>query len=235
MVLWGIFVSAFLIGFSGAMMPGPMLGVTIDGSLKRGWTAGPMVVLGHGALELILIIVMALGLKNFFSNSVMAGFIGLFGGAFLAWMGYGMIKSSIKKTISITHQEKDKKTGMKNLILAGTLVSAINPYFIIWWSSVGMESVRQSYTLGLIGILFFFAGHILSDFMWYTIVSTAVSRGKKFFNDTIYRRIILLLGIFIIIFSIYFINSGRKMLKTVTFIPPCTISSLHHAHHIFFF
>ena len=52
MALWGIFISAFLIGFSGAMMPGPMLGVAIDGSLKKGWIAGPMIVLGHGALNL---------------------------------------------------------------------------------------------------------------------------------------------------------------------------------------
>ncbi|WP_290122911.1 hypothetical protein [Thermoclostridium stercorarium] len=35
MQLLRIFTSAFLIGFSGAMMPGPMLGVTIESSLKR--------------------------------------------------------------------------------------------------------------------------------------------------------------------------------------------------------
>ncbi|WP_242965167.1 LysE family transporter [Petroclostridium xylanilyticum] len=97
MVLWGIFVSVFLIGFSGAMMPGPMLGITIDGSLKKGWTAGPLAVLGHGILELILIIIMTFGLKDFFSNPTVAGLIGLFGGAFFAWMGYGMIKSGINK------------------------------------------------------------------------------------------------------------------------------------------
>ena len=68
MVLWGVFISAFLIGFSGAVMPGPMLGITIDGSLKKGWTAGPLVVLGHGILELSLITVMIFGLKDFFSN-----------------------------------------------------------------------------------------------------------------------------------------------------------------------
>ena len=121
MVLWGIFVSAFLIGFSGAMMPGPMLGVTIDGSLKKGWTAGPLTVLGHGILKLILIIIMTFGLKDFFSNPTVAGFIGLFGGAFLAWMGYGMIKSSINKSVSLENQGAGNSAGMRNLVLAGAL------------------------------------------------------------------------------------------------------------------
>ncbi|MDN5317031.1 MAG: hypothetical protein PWR08_1155 [Thermoanaerobacterium sp.] len=99
MVLWGIFISAFLIGFSGAMMPWPMLGVTIDGSIKKGRTVGPLTVLGHGILELILIIIMTFGLKDFFSKPTGAGLIRLFGGAVLAWMGYGMIKSGINKSV----------------------------------------------------------------------------------------------------------------------------------------
>ena len=36
----GNIFGSFMIGFSGAMMPGPMLGVTIDGSLKRGFWPG---------------------------------------------------------------------------------------------------------------------------------------------------------------------------------------------------
>jgi threonine/homoserine/homoserine lactone efflux protein len=212
-VLWGIFISAFLIGFSGAMMPGPMLGVTIDGSLKKGWTAGPLTVLGHGILELILIIIMTFGLKDFFSNPTVTGFIGLFGGAFLAWMGYGMIKSGINKSVSLESQRAGNSAGVRSLALEGALVSATNPYFILWWASTGMESIRQSYTLGLIGVLFFFIGHILSDFVWYSAISTTFSRGKKLISDTVYRWIILLLGIFIIAFSIYFIGSGWKMLQ----------------------
>ncbi|HHW31104.1 MAG TPA: LysE family transporter [Clostridiaceae bacterium] len=217
MALWGIFISAFLIGFSGAMMPGPMLGVTIDGSLKKGWTTGPLIVSGHGILELILIIIMTFGLKDFFSNPTVAGFIGLFGGAFLAWMGYGMLKSGINKTISLENQKtgniQGKTLRLKNLVLTGILVSATNPYFILWWASTGMESIRQAYTLGLIGVIFFFMGHISSDFVWYTAVSTAFSKGKKLIDDRIYRWVIIALGVFIIAYSIYFIGSGWKMLQ----------------------
>lgn len=162
MVLWGVFISAFLIGFSGAVMPGPMLGITIDGSLKKGWTAGPLVVLGHGILELSLITVMIFGLKDFFSNPIVAGIIGLFGGAFLAWMGYGMVRSGINKSVSLENQGAGNSSGIRNLVLAGLIVSATNPYFILWWASTGMESIRQAYALGLMGIVFFFMGHILA-------------------------------------------------------------------------
>ncbi len=191
MVLWGVFISAFLIGFSGAVMPGPMLGITIDGSLKKGWTAGPLVVLGHGILELSLITVMIFGLKDFFSNPIVAGIIGLFGGAFLAWMGYGMVRSGINKSVSLENQGAGNSSGIRNLVLAGLIVSATNPYFILWWASTGMESIRQAYALGLMGIVFFFMGHILSDFTWYIMMSLAFSKGKKLVSDAVYRWIVI--------------------------------------------
>jgi len=217
LVLWGIFISAFFIGFSGALMPGPMLGVTIDGSLKKGWTAGPLTVLGHGILEFILIAVLTFGLKDFFANPAVAGFIGIFGGVFLAWMGYGMIKSAINKSVSLEIVREGKNAGVQNLVLAGVLVSATNPNFIVWWASTGIESIRQSYTLGLTGVLCFFLGHILSDFIWYSAISIAFSKGRKLLTDAIYRWFILLLGIFIAAFSIYFIASGGKVLLECVF------------------
>jgi threonine/homoserine/homoserine lactone efflux protein len=211
MTLWGIFISALIIGFSGAMMPGPMFGVTIDGSIRKGYLAGPLIVLGHGILELTLVIVMAFGLKGFFSNSIVAGVIGLFGGSFLGWMGYGMVKSSIQKKVSLNNRGDGNIKG-KSLVLTGIVVSATNPYFFIWWASTGAESIRQAYALGLIGVLFFFTGHILSDLTWYSVVSIAFSRGRKFINDSVYRWIILCLGLFMLVFSIYFISGGLRML-----------------------
>jgi threonine/homoserine/homoserine lactone efflux protein len=212
MVLWGIFIGAFLMGFSGAMMPGPMLGLTINGSLKKGWIAGPLIVLGHGILELMLVITMTFGLKDLFTNPTVSGAIGLAGGAFLAWMGYGMIKSGINKSVSLENQSADNTSQVKNLVLTGALVSVTNPYFIIWWASTGVESIRQSYAFGLIGVMAFYIGHILSDLAWYSAISIAFSTGKKLISDTVYRWIIMLLGLFIIAFSIYFIGSGSKML-----------------------
>lgn len=211
MALWSILISSYLIGFSGAMMPGPMLGVTIDASLRIGWTAGPLTVLGHGILEFILIIIMTFGLKDILSNPTVAGFIGIFGGAYLAWMGYGMVMSGVKKTVTLEN-EGGSDLAAKSPVLLGALVSLTNPYFILWWASTGIESVRRCYTLGLGGVLAFFLGHIMSDFTWYTGVSVALSRGKKMISEKIYHRIMISLGVFLMAFSVYFISSGWTML-----------------------
>ena len=178
-----------------------------------------MVVLGHGILELSLITVMIFGLKDFFSNPIVAGIIGLFGGAFLAWMGYGMVRSGINKSVSLENQGAGNSSGIRNLVLAGLIVSATNPYFILWWASTGMESIRQAYALGLMGIMVFFMGHILSDFTWYTMMSLAFSKGKKLVSDAVYRWIIIILGIFIIAFSIYFMFSGWRCSGVYTDMP----------------
>ena len=195
------------------MMPGPLLGVTIDGSLKKGWTAGPVIVLGHGILELFLIMLMIFGLRDFFAKQHVAGFIGLFGGAYLAWMGYGMIKSGLNKSVSLETAGTGRSIDTKNLILAGIVVSASNPYFILWWATTGMESIRLSYALGLSGVFCFFCGHILSDFVWYTAVSTALSRGRKLLRAGVYHWLIIILGAFILVFACYFLLNGWLMLR----------------------
>jgi threonine/homoserine/homoserine lactone efflux protein len=50
-------------------------------------------------------------------------------------MGYGMIKSGINKSVSLESQRAGNSAGVRNLALAGALVSATNPYFILWWAS----------------------------------------------------------------------------------------------------
>ena len=63
-----IFSTSFMIALSGALMPGPVLTVTVSESTRRGALAGPLMMLGHGILELALIMALFAGLAPFLSQ-----------------------------------------------------------------------------------------------------------------------------------------------------------------------
>ena len=94
MELAGLFTTAFLVGLSGAMMPGPLLTVTIGETARHGIVAAPLIILGHIALELILVVALALGMVNVLKTGA-SQWMAVFGGLFMLWMGWGMIRGVI--------------------------------------------------------------------------------------------------------------------------------------------
>ena len=203
-----LFVSSFIIGLSGAMMPGPLLTYVINGSLKRGFIAGPLIIAGHSILELILIGLLLSGLNNLFASEVFTSLIGIIGGSILFWMGYKMIKSVINKKVSI-EGEMDKKRNTSGFIIPGAVISISNPYWILWWATIGMTYLANSYQNGLInGVGVFYIGHISADFAWYLFVTGIVAYGSKFINDRIYRILIIVFGLILIYFASNFIYEG---------------------------
>jgi len=65
--LAGIAVAAFGIGLSGAVMPGPVTSVTLANVGRKGVMAGPLVTFGHGIVEGLLVLALALG-RGLFSR-----------------------------------------------------------------------------------------------------------------------------------------------------------------------
>lgn len=207
LVLLTIFITAFLVGLSGAMMPGPVLTVTVSETYKRGFWAGPLVVLGHAILELALLIGLMLGLNKVLQADAVMGVIGLGGGLFLVWMGWDIARSALKKEVSL-----DTASSKSNIslgpVLAGITVSLSNPYWTIWWITVGAGFVAQALRYKLVGLGFFYTGHILADLLWYSLISFAVVTGKKFMSDKLYRAILLFCGLFLVFFAGIFIYVG---------------------------
>jgi threonine/homoserine/homoserine lactone efflux protein len=205
-----IFVSAFIIGLSGAMMPGPLLTYNINATLRRGFIAGPLLIVGHSLLELALIILIILGFNKYLADPVFTGVLGITGGGVLLWMSYGMISSAVKKEVSMEDSFKNSRKKQKRLILPGALLSISNPYWVLWWATIGLTYLTKSYKFGITGIAVFYLGHILSDFSWYTFVSWVVTMGKKIMNDRVYRVLIIVFGLLLLYFAGFFILDGIK-------------------------
>ncbi|MCG6929263.1 MAG: LysE family translocator [Desulfofustis sp.] len=206
-----IFATSFVIALSGALMPGPVLSVTVSESVRRGGAAGPLMIFGHSILELALVIALLAGLAPFFSRDEVFIGVSLLGGFILLWMAFMMFREL--PTLTLTIDSHDAK--QRNLVVAGILLSLANPYWLIWWATIGIGYIMYSLKFGLAGIIAFYTGHILADLAWYSLISFGVAKGRSFFTDRFYRVLIGGCATFLVVFSGYFLYSGlEKMLRS---------------------
>ncbi len=207
-----IFASSFIIGLSGALMPGPLLAVAVRDSARRGFSAAPLLILGHSILEAAMVALLLLGLAEWLKGQAAMAVISLAGGATLLWMAVGMAREARTLTapgagLSAGDGIEQGHAGAKGparSVVDGIVVSLSNPYWTIWWATIGLGCLVISRPLGAAGITAFFAGHILSDFAWYTFVGAAVSMGRSRLSDRIYRGIVGCCAVFLVFFGLYF-------------------------------
>ncbi len=161
-----------LISLSGVMAPGPVTATTIAiGSRNR--FAGTLVSIGHGIVELPLIILITLGMGKIFQRDSAKIVIGLAGGAMLVFMAAQMLRSIKKQRNNIERAKKDKP------ILAGIVLTAGNPYFLVWWATVGLKLATDAKGLGIWAFAAFALVHWLCDLTWCQALSWASFKGTR--------------------------------------------------------
>lgn len=208
---FGIMFSSFGIGMSGAMMPGPMLSVTVAESYRKGFWAGPLIVLGHCIPEIALMAMFSVGLNSLIDNDVAQGVLGIVGGLFLAGLA-GHLLLEAKKGIEI-----DLGPGAEvgwGPFITGIWLSISNPGFIIWWATIGAKYIMLSLEHGMIGLLFFFIGHESSDLAWYSTVSYLVSRGRKRISTKVFNAVFVGCALLVLLFAgLFFVNGISSLVS----------------------
>lgn len=200
--------TSFLLGFSGAMMPGPLLTLTIAETMRRGVVAGPLLIFGHALLEGVLVVSLFLGLARWVEHPWVFLSIALLGGAMLVMMGFGMLRQIPRLRLQFAADDKPRL----HPVAAGVLVSLANPYFSLWWATVGLTYLLVARDAGWYGVIAFYLAHISSDFVWYAFVSGMIGFGRRFISDTVYRGMIAVCAVFLIGFGGYFGYCGLLQL-----------------------
>jgi threonine/homoserine/homoserine lactone efflux protein len=206
--LLGIFITSFIVALSGALMPGPLLTATIGESSRHGSAAGPLLMAGHALLELALIALLFLGLAPLLKNTMVTAIISIVGGIILLWLAYGMFRSL--SGLSLDQEVKLTQGGKRRLVAAGILVSLSNPYWTIWWATIGLAYILQARMFGITGVIVFFIGHILADFAWYSFISLTVGSGRKMLTPIIYRGVVVVCALFLVGFAVWFLVGGIR-------------------------
>ncbi|MGA2286700.1 MAG: LysE family transporter [Dehalococcoidia bacterium] len=106
------------------------------------------------------------------------------------------------------HSSRHAGAAASILVPAGVLVSVANPYWIIWWATIGMAYIDKALVHGPAGVGTFFTAHILSDFAWLSLVAFALVTGRRLMSTPVYRGILMACGAFLIGLGVWFIYSG---------------------------
>jgi len=106
-------------------------------------------------------------------------------------------------------------TGWLRPVIDGIVTSASNPYWSLWWATIGLGYLLLSRGQGWRGVLAFFFGHILSDAAWYLFVGTTVSAGRGRFTDRMYRGIVGACAVFLVFFALTFGYLGVSRLVRI--------------------
>ena len=197
----GFAIMVVAISASGVMSPGPLFSANIIYGLKEGKISGLKIAIGHTIVEFPLIILLGTGIvtSNIFPEyRILIAVIGALG--IFAFAGL-QIRSLFQKNI-----QKNLKPS-RGPILAGVFLSALNPFFIVWWLTIGFKLITESIELwGFIGIIVLFLFHIWMDYVWLYVVAFFASKTSNFLSNRNYKILIICLTIILIYFGIEFLR-----------------------------
>jgi len=198
-----VLLSVVVISFSGVMLPGPMFAVTLAKSLKSPW-AGTQIALGHAVIEVPLILLIYFGFAQFFQNTIVQLVLGIVGGGMIVWLGISMFRARAK----VIRGGKDLPY---SAFTAGIFTSAFNPFFLLWWATIGSLLIMRFLDFGIMGLAVFIVVHWLCDLVWLSFVSVMVYKTHSLWGKKVQEWLFIACSLLLVGFGGWFVVSGIQL------------------------
>ncbi len=189
-----------VISASGVMAPGPLFTANVSYGLKYGVRSGIKMAVGHTIVELPLVILLGIGVFSLEVFPEFRAIISIFGAITLFVFAIIQLKTVFtKKDHSTTNQKH-------NPLIAGILLSALNPFFIIWWATIGFKLISDAMLMwAFTGVLIMFGLHIWMDFAWLGAIAFLASKSSKILSNRNYKILMIGLSGMLIYFGVTFL------------------------------
>ena len=206
-------IQVIAVSASGALSPGPLTIATIALGARGGWRSGILVSLGHTFFELPYLVVLV------FAFNVLTGFLrasvsvlAVVGALVILYFAYLLLRDAYRG-VNLNTSNTLIST---NPLIVGFMFTALNPYFLIWWLSIGMTLIAQIQNIGLTSLVIIYPAHVWLDFAWLSIVAGLSKRGSKALSLRGQRIMLATLGVILIIFAL---NTILKSTLNISIIP----------------
>jgi threonine/homoserine/homoserine lactone efflux protein len=201
-------VTVVLVTASGALAPGPLFFATITHGTRLGFKSGLMFAIGHTLIEFTLVMLLAAGLLTLANEPIVKAAVGVAGGAVLIIFGALQIRSSI---IFRPKSVEPKLPEKRNLLFIGLAFTGLNPFFLVWWLTVGANLVLISLAFAsFAGVIFMYVCHVWMDYVWLLTVAHLSKLGANIAGFKWYRLILLVFGVILIYFGFSFLANSIR-------------------------
>jgi threonine/homoserine/homoserine lactone efflux protein len=180
-----------------------MFAVTLAKNYKSP-LAGAQISLGHAVIEVPLILLIYFGFAQFFQNDVVRLALSVLGSGMILWLGISMFRARV----TVVRQGKDLPY---NAFSAGILTSAFNPFFLLWWATIGGMLIMRILDFGTIGLLAFIIVHWLCDLVWLSLVSTVIYRTHTLWGRKLQEWLFIAGSLLLVGFGLWFLISGIQL------------------------
>ena len=184
-------------------MPGPMFAVTVAKSYRSPW-AGTQLSIGHAIIEVPLILLIYFGFARFFEHTTVQLVLSILGGGMIIWLGISMFRARAE----VVHRGKDLRY---NAITAGIMTSGLNPFFLLWWATVGSMLVMKFLDFGTIGLPVFIVVHWSCDLVWFSIVSVLIYKTQRLWGKRFHEWLFIVCSLLLVGFGGWFVVSGIQL------------------------
>jgi len=200
---------SFLLALSGAVMPGPLLAVTVAYVSRRGLSSVFWAVGAHGLCELVVLLGLRSGLGPLMGREAAVICISFVGAIALGWMAVGALRQSGRGE-AVFYPSGPAQTAFLAPFGAGAAATLLNPYWLVWWATIATAYLAQLRVARGADLGAFFVAHIGGDLAWYLFVGAVVHLGRSRLPALFHRRLLQVCGIFLFAMALYFVFSGLK-------------------------
>lgn len=213
MEILNFLVTVVIVTASGALAPGPLFFAAISHGTKSGAKGGLAFSIGHTLVELPLVLLLALVFGEIASEVAGEPAVklstGMAGGLVLLIFGAMQIRHFLT-----SKSDTPDYGGIipRNPLLLGLIFTGLNPYFIVWWLTVGSKLVVDAFAFGaLLGVLLMYVSHVWMDYAWLTTVAHLARVGTKIIGTRWYRAAMTLFGAVLVYFGLTFLMSALQV------------------------
>lgn len=193
-----------LLGWGAAIPFGPINIEITRRNLNFGTAYGVALGLGACIADLTYILLLGLGILFFLTYPLFLNIVGLLGASILAWFGYQALKLPSK----VAEQNRKVNPAILRSSLDGFLLTMINPFTILFWSSISAQ-VATLASQHESAIIYASLGVVIGAASWIILLNTVLHYTKHKLSAQFTQRLNYIGGIILLAFALIgFVKSG---------------------------